>query len=65
MPTFTEAPNFVSKDLGPQCEFCFHYKEEHNGPGDHCMHVMYTIDEPELNFKPKKYCSCKGFKEHI
>lgn len=61
MSKIIETIPFVSKDLGPQCKECTHYQGEHNGPNDHCMHVLYIVDEPNLTFSPRKLCPCKEF----
>lgn len=69
---FQETEFIVSKDMGPQCSECTHYHDEHNGPNDHCMHVIATaelkeaaeykkggFDVPPINQR----CPCKGFIE--
>lgn len=58
-----EAPNFVDNTAGPQCDKCTHYEGEHNGPNNHCMHVLYTVEEPGVTYPPKKYCPCKKFRD--
>lgn len=61
MPKIIDEPNFVDKNAGPQCEECTHYEKQHDGPAGHCKHVLYSVDEPELTYNPKKYCPCKKF----
>lgn len=63
MSKIKEAPNFVDPNAGPQCEGCTHYQKEHDGPNNHCMHVLYTVDEPGISHEARKYCPCKGFEE--
>lgn len=63
MPKIIETPPLVSKEMGPQCEKCTHYHDEHNGPNDHCMHIMYYVEDNEVSHKIKKYCPCKEFVE--
>ena len=58
-----ESPNCVDNTAGPQCEDCTHYHTEHNGPNNHCMHVLYTVDEPGVTHPPRKLCPCKVFTE--
>ena len=53
----------VSKELGPQCEKCTHYRDEHNGPGGHCAHVMYYVKDEEVSHRIKKYCPCRQFEK--
>jgi len=60
-PKIIESPNFVDDTLGPQCEECTHYLKEHDGPNNHCMHVLYTVDEPGVTHPPRKLCPCKKF----
>ncbi len=64
-------PAIISKDMGPQCKTCTHYKDEHLEEG-HCAHVMYYLPSPpELKvweksgrvIKPRQLCSCKDFVE--
>lgn len=63
MTKIIETQPFVSKELGPQCGGCTHYQDEHNGPNDHCMHVLYTVVEPNVSFAPRKLCPCKKYEE--
>lgn len=65
-----ETPAIISNTMGPQCKYCTHYHDEHNGPGDHCMHIIATgeleeskeyrsagFNVPNINQR----CPCKGF----
>jgi len=70
--SFKETEFIVSKDMGPQCSFCTHYKDEHNGPNDHCMHIIATADIAEakeyrkagFNVLPvNQRCNCRVFVE--
>ena len=70
--SFKETDFIVSKDMGPQCSNCTHYKDEHNGPNDHCMHIIATAELPEAKeFKKSgawvpdvnQRCPCKEFVE--
>lgn len=69
---FQESEIIVSNEMGPQCKICTHYHDEHNGPNDHCMHIIATADIPEAAdyrkggfFVPEinQRCPCKGFDE--
>lgn len=61
MPKIIESPNFVDNSLGTPCEFCTHYELEHNGPNNHCMRTLYTVEESEITYQSRKYCPCKKF----
>ena len=63
MPEIIKTKPVISKDLGPQCDNCDHYKDEHNGPNAHCMRVLYTVVEPDVTYPPRKLCPCKEFME--
>jgi len=68
--SFKETEFIVSNKMGPQCSFCTHYKDEHNGPNNHCMHLIATADIPEAEeFRKAGFtvppvtqrCPCKVF----
>lgn len=67
-----ETEFIVSKDMGLQCSKCTHYKDEHDGPNNHCMHLIATGKLPEAEEFEKagfkvagitQRCPCKEFKE--
>ena len=69
---FKETDFIVSKDMGPQCTVCTHYEDEHNGPNDHCMHIIATADIAEAKESRKggfwvpevnQRCPCKEFQD--
>ena len=69
---FQETEFLVSNKMGPQCSVCTHYHDEHNGPNDHCMHIIATAELPESEAYKKggfdvppinQRCPCKEFQE--